>query len=46
MTPDQRDKLLDLHRAATYALEAGTVKEFIAADDAFRDYLFTLDVTA
>ena len=53
MTADQRDQLLDLHRAATKALSALEVgggrsdlhDAYYSADDAFRDYLFSLDVT-
>ena len=51
MTADQRDRLLGLHRAAMNAqgmLAAGdiTPAQYDAADDAFRTYLFSLDVTA
>jgi hypothetical protein len=51
VTPDQRDKLLDLHRAAVRAAEAfnagyGRAVDMHDADDAFRAYLFSLDVTA
>lgn len=51
LTVEQRDQLLDLHRAAMNAqgmLAAGdiTPRQADAADDAFRDYLFSLDVTA
>jgi len=51
VTPDQRDKLLDLHRAAMVANVnhvSGdlTTRELIAADDAFREYLFSLEVSA
>ena len=50
MTADQRDRLLDLHRAAMNArmeLMAGdiTPNQADTADDAFRAYLFSLDVT-
>jgi hypothetical protein len=50
MTPDQRDHLLDLHRAAMRAQShyvAGDCPAAVAdrADDAFRDYLFSLPVT-
>lgn len=51
VTPDQRDKLLDLHRAAMTAqfnFDAGeiSVRSLDATDDAFRDYLFSLEVSA
>jgi hypothetical protein len=50
MTPDQRDKLLDLHRAAMRAefnFAAGDIsaKTLTDADDAFRAYLMSLPVT-
>lgn len=54
MTADQRDKLLDLHRKATAALDKVYLggghpsdhKAYFAADDAFRDFLFSLEVSA
>lgn len=54
MTPDERDKLLDLHRASTNALARlhtgmGHPDDYTAyfdADDAFREYLFSLEVSA
>jgi hypothetical protein len=53
MTPDQRDKLLHLHRQAMRAeakLREGNghpddYKAYFAADDAFLEYLFSLPVT-
>lgn len=53
MTGDQREKLLTLHRAATNALEQlhtggghpNDYRAYYAADDAFREYLYSLDVT-
>lgn len=50
MTPDERDKLLDLHRAAMraeahYLVGQGTRAAADVADDAFRAYLFSLPVT-
>jgi len=47
---DQRDRLLDLHRAAMTAqgqLFAGDIspRACDAADDAFRDYLMGLEIT-
>lgn len=49
MTPDQQEKLLDLHRAAVTAAEAlgdgtTTPEAFFVADDAFRTYLMNLTV--
>jgi hypothetical protein len=52
VTADQRDRLLDLHRASTGALEQlhtggghpADLKDYYAADDAFREYLFSLPV--
>lgn len=51
MNADQRDRLLDLHRAAikagaAYAAGSGPVAAYTAADDAFREYLMNLEVTA
>lgn len=50
MTADERDRLLDLHRAAikagaAYAAGSGPVTAYTAADDAFRDYLMGLEIT-
>jgi hypothetical protein len=50
MTADERDTLLNLHRAAMKAefhLALGDLPSKVAndADDAFRNYLFTLKVT-
>lgn len=50
MTPDQRDQLLDLHREAMREAEAigangGDPSQLANADDAFRAFLFSLDVT-
>ena len=52
MTAAQRDKLLELHRASTNALERLTTgtghpndfRAFYTADDAFREYLYSLPV--
>lgn len=54
MTVDQREKLLSLHRKAINALEKvhtgggrpDDLNAYYAADDAFRDYLFSLEVSA
>lgn len=51
MNADQRDKLLDLHRAAVKeevqnALGLITAAQDTGADDAFRAFLFSLEVTA
>lgn len=51
MTPDQRDQLLDLHRAAVVTqIEAeagrGDWNDAHKAEDAFRAFLFSLDVTS
>ena len=51
MTAEQRDQLLNLHRTAVNAQTAYlagdiTSRELDAADDAFRDYLFSLEVSA
>jgi len=49
MNADERDKLLDLHRAAMRAQavydDGGHPAPLDAAEDAFRDFLFDLDVT-
>jgi len=50
MNANQREKLLVLHRTAmataeAYYMDAATVKDWVAADDAFRDFLLSLDVT-
>ena len=50
MNADERDKLMDLHRAAMnacdeYMVGNATVSEMTEADDAFRDFLYSLDVT-
>jgi hypothetical protein len=45
---DERDKLLDLHRAAMkaeFAYGAGLGPASFYQDDAFRDYLMSLEVT-
>jgi hypothetical protein len=52
VTVAQRDRLLELHRASTAALERLTTgighpddfKAYYAADDAFREYLYSLPV--
>lgn len=52
MTGAQRDRLLDLHRASTNALEQlhtggghpNDYQAFYTADDAFREYLYSLPV--
>ncbi|UKA69538.1 hypothetical protein [Arthrobacter sp. FW306-06-A] len=51
MTPDERDKLLDLHRKAihtqcAYDFGNATDRAMNKADDEFRDYLFSLEVSA
>lgn len=54
MTAEQREKLLSLHRKAITALEKvhtggghpTDFKAYYAADDAFRDFLFSLEVSA
>lgn len=46
MSPDERDRLLDLHRKSVNMMAAGDVTQFTAADDAFRDFLFSLEVSA
>ena len=50
MNADERDKLLDLHRKAmnaqcAYDFGNATDRQMNNADDAFREYLFSLDVT-
>jgi hypothetical protein len=52
VTADQRDKLLDLHRTAVKALDKlrdgggrpEDYRAYYAADDAFREYLYSLPV--
>jgi len=51
MTADERDRLLDLHRTAMHVqakFTAGlaTARTLDAVDDRFRDYLFSLEVSA
>jgi len=51
MTVEQREKLLDLHRSAmkaqsAYLSHAGTATDMFLADDSFRGYLFSLEVSA
>jgi len=45
MNADQRDTLLDLHRKAVNMMASGDITQFTIVDDAFRAYLFSLDVT-
>lgn len=50
MNVEQREKLLDLHRAAmraetNYNQGIGSLQEAEATDDAFRQFLFSLEVT-
>lgn len=44
MTAEQRAQLLTLHRKAVNMMAAGDITAYTAADDAFRDYLFSLPV--